>query len=366
MMNNNRPDEAINATLSITKSNDDYTYILEGIPSKPIESRCSGELGESIELVQRWITDEMDEHGAEKLGLPKSNERFIAQQNKIDLSAIGFFIYENLLPKKISSLLKNSDKGYFSLKIDDSLVDIPWELMYDGKDFFCMKYAIGRRINFEKQRKDHLKSNKSNIEVRFLLIEDPTNSLPASRNEINYLNGRLLTLPGVKLQRRGMEMRKKDFLNTLSVGNFDILHFSGHGFFDSDRPNNSYLLFYDDENPCYAHEIAENLEDKAPALIFSNACTSAQAIVGQQGLVHAFLSSGTSAYIGSIWPVDDQLAGMIGSEFYRYIIYGKTVGEALRLARLNSYKKFGWTSISWAAYILYGEPTKIIFHSKRT
>ena len=70
-----------------------------------------------------------------------------------------------------------------------------------------------------------------------------------------------------------------------------------------------------------------------------------------------FLSSGTSAYIGTIWPVNDQVAGMIGEEFYRYILYGKTVSEALRLARINSQEKYGWNSISWAAYVLFGEST---------
>ena len=318
----------MNAGLSITKSHDHYSYILEGITSEPIESRCSTELDESIELVRRCLTVEMDKNDAKKIGLPKGNERFVAQQNKAYLSALCFYIYKNLLPKKISSIIKDSEIGYLSLKIDDSLADIPWELMNDDEDFFCMKYAMGRRINFEKQKYFNPSSNK---EVRFLLVEDPTGSLPASRNEISYLMGGLLGISGVKVRRSGMEMCKKDFLSALCDGNFDVLHFSGHGFFDPEEPNKSYLSFRN--NPCYAYEISENLGDKAPVLIFSNACTSAQTILGQQGLVYAFLSSGTLTYIGTIWPVNDQLAGMIGEEFYRYVIFGKTVGEGLRLAR---------------------------------
>jgi len=351
-------EKAVSARLSITESNNHYTYLLERIPSKLRASRSSGELNESIELVRRWMTNEIDENDAEKLRLPEKPDRYMAQNNKIYLSAGGSFIYENLLPKIISSALKNSEIEYLSLHIDDSLADIPWELMNDGKDFFCMKYAIGRRIHFIKRKNAHLKPGH---EIRFLLIEDPTGSLPASRNEISYLTGALLGLSGVKVRRSGMEMRKKDFLSALCNGNFDILHFSGHGFFDSSEPSNSYLLFYDHDNPCYAYEVTENLKDKTPALIFCNACTSARTVLGQQGLVYAFLSSGTTTYIGSIWPVNDQLAGVIGEEFYRYVVFGKTVGEALRLARMNSYKKFGWTSTSWAAYILYGDSTLRIF-----
>lgn len=351
----NKSEDTVHAVLSITESNNHFTYLLEGTSPKPIESRHSDDLtGRPIGLIRRWLTGKLEENDVRKFDLTKFND-IVSQQYKIMLGSIGSIIYD-LLPDKIAYALQDNDVEYLSLKIDDSLADIPWELMNDGRDFFCMKYSIGREIDVKKQG-----DCTSKKEIRFLLIEDPTYSLQASQNEINYILAGLTRLPNVKVRRYGMEMRKKDFLNALRDGNFDILHFSGHGFFDPVKPDNSHLLFYDYKNPCYAHEIAESLGNKAHALVFSNACTSAQTILGQQGLVRAFLANGTAAYVGSIFPVNDQLAGMIGEEFYRYIIHGKTIGEALRLARLNSYKKFGWTSLSWGYYILYGNPALRIF-----
>ena len=156
-------------------------------------------------------------------------------------------------------------------------------------------------------------------------------------------------------------MHKNDFLNAISKGNCDILHFSGHANFDLNHPDKSSLIFMD--KSCSASEINDSLKQNSPILVFCNACSSAQSMVGQQGLVQAFMLNGTSNFIGTLWPVDDQLAGMIGEEFYRYLIYGKTVGEALRLAKINTYKKFGWSSISWAAYVLYGDPKNKIIMS---
>lgn len=345
------------AELSITKNDDLYNFALQGISGESRETRSLAELNEAIQIARRWITKNVDDFVAERLSINKTPHKFVAQDLKNYLISGGSYIYENLLPQRISSNLKEAEVKYLYLNIDDSLVDIPWELMNDGEEFFCLKYALGRRVPVKRSQDPYSISKE---DVRFLLIEDPTGSLPASRDEIDYLIGGLLRLPGVRVRRGGMELSKKDFLNALNRGNFDILHFSGHGFFDPENPQNSSLIFMD--NPCYAYEIEENIINKAPLLIFSNACTSAQTIYGQQGLVQAFLSSGTSTYIGTIWPVNDQLAGMIGEEFYRYIIHGQAVGEALRLARLNAHSKFGWTSLSWAAFIIYGDPASRIFH----
>ena len=80
-----------------------------------------------------------------KLGLPEREERFIAQWLKLEFTALGSFLYRTLLPTKISNVLRNSKVQFLSLEFDDALTDIPWELMYDGENFFNLKYAIGRR-----------------------------------------------------------------------------------------------------------------------------------------------------------------------------------------------------------------------------
>ena len=84
-----------------------------------------------------------------KLGLPEREERFIAQWLKLEFTALGSFLYRTLLPTKISNVLRNSKVQFLSLEFDDALTDIPWELMYDGENFFNLKYAIGRRTVYD-------------------------------------------------------------------------------------------------------------------------------------------------------------------------------------------------------------------------
>lgn len=345
----------MHVALTITESNSYYTYILEGISSQPIELTFS-ELSEPIEKIRYWMKGFDDDDGLDLFNFYRGDERFTFQQHKNVLTELGTFIYHNLLPPQIANILLNNEVHYLSLKIGNSLNDIPWELMFDGDNFFIMKYAIGRIVNSKTQIDVlHVPDNSKS----FLLVQDPTHSLEGGYNEINILIGRLQQFPGVKISHSGAEMSKMDFINTLRNQNFNVLHFTGHGSFDIIEPSHSSLLFND--GPCYAYEIAESLGGNAPALIFCNACTSAQTSSGQEGLVNAFLSNGTSAYIGTIWSVEDELAKEISSDFYRYIIHGKAIGEALRLARLDSFEKNHWRSISWAAYILYGNPTIRIF-----
>lgn len=354
MLTNHNLGKKACAILTISQDNNGYIFTLEGLTDSPILARGINNLDEYTSLLQRWADVKLDDTDLKELNFPKDLGNIYTQNIKILFESGGSFIYTRLFPESISSVLKNSDVQYLCLNIDDTLAGIPWELMYDGKEFFCMKYSIGRVITHEMQIS---RQKRTDNNLKFLLITDPTGSLSASKKEVSYLSGRLMGLPKIKLQRKGFQLHKKEFLKILSAGGCDILHFSGHGEFNGEHPDKSYLQFYDIENPCYAHEISDSLSDNPPKLVFNNACNSAQSIVGMQGIVSAFISRGTSSYIGTILPVCDDVAGMMAEEFYRYIVIGKkSIGDALRLARINTYKKFGWNIHDWTYFVLYGNP----------
>jgi CHAT domain-containing protein len=345
----------MHVALTITETNGYYTYILEGIGSQLIELTYSG-LSEPVENIRYWMRGFNFCGNIDLLNLTRGDERFKFQQRKKVLTELGSFIYQNLLPPQIANILKNNEVHYISLKIGKTLNDIPWEFMFDGDNFFFMKYAIGRLVDSKSQIND---LHSHDTSKRFLLVQDPSLTLEGGFHEINILIGNLQQFPEVKITQGGKEMRKRDFINTLRNQKFNVLHFTGHGSFDINDSSKSSLLFND--GPCYAYEIAQGLGGNSPPLIFCNACTSAQTSSGQEGLINAFLSNGTSAYIGTIWSIEDELAKDISSDFYRYIIHGKTIGEAMRIVRLDSFEKYRWKSIDWAAYILYGDPAIRIF-----
>ncbi len=74
------------------------------------------------------------------------------------------------------------------------------------------------------------------------------------------------------------------------------------------------------------------------------------------GLASAFVYSGALGCVGSLWPVYDTPAAELAVKFYRYVLSGEPTGEALRMARVEIRQSYP-DEITWAAYVLYGDPT---------
>ena len=105
-----------------------------------------------------------------------------------------------------------------------------------------------------------------------------------------------------------------------------------------------------------------------PALVFSNACQSARTNRWNHsvehsgdasfGLANAFMLAGVRHCIGSSWEIKDEPSRNFACLFYEHLVSGKTVGEAVHQARLDLMKKDqSGSDISWASYVLYGDPT---------
>jgi len=66
-------------------------------------------------------------------------------------------------------------------------------------------------------------------------------------------------------------------------------------------------------------------------------------------------------YIGAMWPIYDNVAVKSALSFYYDIFNGQSLGEALRRAKQIAYRRSiregKGQEISWASYILYGDPT---------
>jgi hypothetical protein len=74
-------------------------------------------------------------------------------------------------------------------------------------------------------------------------------------------------------------------------------------------------------------------------------------------LANVFILSGVRHYIGTFWEILDEPSRRFAVEFYQNMLSGHCVGEALRLARLGQITEYGEEKITWAGYLLYGDPT---------
>ena len=115
-----------------------------------------------------------------------------------------------------------------------------------------------------------------------------------------------------------------------------------------------------DDN-CYGWEI-ENLEiNNPPLLVFSNSCQSAEDSLdnnetGNTSLAGSYLKAGAGSCIAAIWYVSDLGSSNFAADFYRYLLFGSTVGEAVLKARQSVFKRWGYQDFIWGSYILFGDP----------
>ncbi len=103
-----------------------------------------------------------------------------------------------------------------------------------------------------------------------------------------------------------------------------------------------------------------------PLLVFANAYESGattpwqtSAIYDQQafGIGSAFLLAGTQNYLGTFYAIHDAQSAEFAAEFYRHLLQGASVGDALAAARQQIRQQGDMHDLLWASYLHYGNPT---------
>jgi len=258
-------------------------------------------------------------------------KNFEDERLKETFKKIGSLIFKYMIPPSCKEYLSNIDIKYVILSTDD--VEIPWELIYDGKDFYCLKYSIGRKVEariFFKTVK-----RKKRKRLKALFIANPTKDLPNARKEVDAIVTTFqkeLDLQYLKEEEASIEV----LLDVLESEKFDIFHYAGHANFNTKHPEESIIRLHEGE--ITAKYLLNLFEDIPPSLVFMNACESAATkdieyleYKGRlTGIANAFISAGVNAYIGALWPIHDKIASELSINFYRKILRGESIGSALR------------------------------------
>lgn len=121
---------------------------------------------------------------------------------------------------------------------------------------------------------------------------------------------------------------------------FDLIHIAGHARLNPRSPALSNIEFAD--GPLYATEIARSGLRTELAVVA--ACRSGIAAPHQrfepEGIVRALLACGASSAVGSLWPLDDRFTARFMSHLYSEMAYGKTLMEAMSVARRKGREEF--------------------------
>ncbi len=221
------------------------------------------------------------------------------------LFRIARLIY-NRLPPAVMQALAELPPGA-SLLIDASAGELSWELAHDGEDYLALKVAVARRFLLaHPPRQNPLPPRR---QFTALIIGNPTGDLPHADREVEELVRLLQATPGTAPPRILMRRRatRSAVLGELASGAYDLVHYSGHAFFDPATPEGGGLILAPNEVLTGA-EIEKNLGGRP--FVFLNGCETARqqvdaasvddpaglAYLGQNaaGLASAFVQGGAA------------------------------------------------------------------------
>ncbi|HXG19761.1 MAG TPA: CHAT domain-containing protein [Methylomirabilota bacterium] len=281
------------------------------------------------------------------------------------LQSIGEQIFTQLLPEQARTFLRTADPADLFLHLDEQLIHVPWELCHDGVDFFATKFPMGRYVYVPRSIPSPSREPVEPERLKVLLIADPTESLPQAVQEAEQLCRILDGVEKVKVTLLGGRLvSKAEVLTELQA--HDVVHFAGHSHYDPVQPQHSG--WHLQEGVLTAEELRSL--SRPPLLVFSNSCQAGATTAwggryrydGEAfGIGSAFLVAGVRNYIGAFWVVHDEESRDFAVVFYKGLASGLTLGEALRQARLEIRSQKGGERLTWASYMLYGDPAVTFF-----
>ena len=109
----------------------------------------------------------------------------------------GRVIFQQLFPPAIGQALSGSPGGLLQLQLSDALLEIPWELAFDGNSYLGQKYAVNRQLTRDKlPNPGLLRQARQRPGLKVLLVYEQTDT-GRQQAYARALASRLAKLTGV-------------------------------------------------------------------------------------------------------------------------------------------------------------------------
>jgi hypothetical protein len=303
----------------------------------------------------------------------KIEERWLGSRSDIQefgrqLREVGGQLFDELIPAAIQTSLWEVRERIQAIKVYSTEPFIPWELVHlkpprqpgkppsrlPAESMFLAEYGLVRWLH-------GVKAPARTLSVRnqraFYVVPDYPDrqwSLPGAQREIPYLRDQLKAEP--------LPATSEALRDLLERGDFDLLHFAGHGLADL-AGEAKVMLLGRAENGGYVPEYLEaNTIDQSAdlgvrrPLVVLNACQIGRAgwrLTSIGGFAAAFLRAGAGAFVGTLWSVGDEPAQSFTTAFYTALLERKTLAQATSAGR-KAASAAG--EATWLAYVVYGGP----------
>jgi len=288
----------------------------------------------------------------ENLPLRSSELRSVAAAR---LAAKGTTLFETLMPETLRAEIWKLRWNIKSVEVQSEEPWVPWEMCKmsgeeDGRvvegPFFAEAFNITRWLPGVPRKQ---KLSLQNVAV----VVPQDSGLQYAQEERDYV----LSLSQTGARVSPIPATFLDVRSALASGDYDGLHFSGHGIFRDADPNRSAMILEKggDLTPEDLSGVVRNLGRSQP-IVFLNACQigrGGMSLTDIGGWASQFLRADAGAFIGTYWSVYDKPAYNFARAFYDGLLQGRPIGEAAREAR-SAIKAIG--DPTWLAYTVFADP----------
>lgn len=287
-----------------------------------------------------------------------------------DADGLGAALAKSVLAPEIRDLLARELAGAgeappLVVVHDAPTSRIPWETLRIGEVSPALAGGLTHRydggvLSVAKWNEERART----AGLSMLLVVNPTEDLDGAEAEGARIQAMLSRRPEIRLTvLHRKEARRNTLIERFQSGEYDVVHYAGHAFFDPDSRGRSGII-------CAGEEVLAGADLAAlrqlPSLVFFNACEAArvrkpgqkqeasdQPIRSTIGFAESFLAGGVANYLGTYWPVGDAGAAAFADTFYTGLLRGDPLGRALIDGRAKVRER---NLGDWANYVLYGNP----------
>lgn len=315
-----------------------------------------------------------------RLGVQRRNiDRLIAQavRNPNWDQNLATTMFELMIPNRLKGSFKDMSNVLFV--VDKEAANYPWELLYDrrtGQDLpIVIQVGMIRQFSTSSFQEKVVDVKNKNI----LVVGNPANTsanfsnLPGAEQEAN--------LVAYKFEENDYQVRRaihtdsSSIMNDLFSKDYRVLHLAGHGVYEyeykhseTDEPDVFTGMVLGEGVFLTANEIMNKMY--IPELVFINCCHLGKlSAPNEEDKAHQFafnefaaslskelIEMGVKAVIAAGWAVDDAAALTFAEVFYDRLLKGYRFGDAVKEARIDTYRLHKDRTNTWAAYQCYGDP----------
>jgi hypothetical protein len=326
-----------------------------------------GEWEKTIPNIQQQIEDDLRSLNAfltevVQQGNP-SDERW--ESICFNLQSVGANLFEMLIPSEVAKKVRDWKIGS-PVIISTNEQWIPWELMYDGVDFWGKKFIIARSPRLSDSQdlpRRNRPESKGKRQIK-RIVNIVGGDVPSSEAErATHLFSNLLPLEAVQL------LAKQPISSLVkAIPGTDALHFTCHGHLEP-----HLLQIAGDKNKTRIENLLPETILRLPlepgSLVFANACASTVPVLtfGKfSSFGWKFYQRGADAFIGTLGAVPVKYAVNFAEIVYRELFNPDekiTIGQAVAKAKEVAANE---RNLFWLLYCIYGDPDFSIVQQKNS